>query len=351
MKVLFTDSSIKGHHVPYLLALIDQVEEYLVVIPETISDIPLDHQIIVRENCKEVSGYFRWIKRIQSIAVDNNVDLIHYLYGDIFFRFFGLGINKNIPSICTFHHFRKGTLRDISLKHIFSRISMGIVHTEALLEYAGKRRISNCELITYPVFEEIKVIETRAAKEQLSISEGDVCFLCFGGTRYDKGLDIFLEAIKLVDRGIHVIIAGNPEYFSEEFVYRHIEDFKGGKTLVLRFIDEDEMSVLFSACDFIVLPYRRIFDGASGPLGIGCTFCKGIIGPNHGSLGRIINDNHLGYTFESENINSLADVLNKATKEGFSWTENAQMFADGLNVKLFKQRYMEKYASVVKRIK
>ena len=48
-----------------------------------------------------------------------------------------------------------------------------------------------------------------------------------------------------------------------------------------------------NACDYIVLPYRYSFDGASGPLVDGVIADKIIIGANHGSLGNLINNNNL----------------------------------------------------------
>ena len=50
-----------------------------------------------------------------------------------------------------------------------------------------------------------------------------------------------------------------------------------------------------------------------------------IVGPNHGNLGDTISKNHLGYTFETENVESLAEVLNRALAE--KW-EPDEMYAE-----------------------
>lgn len=68
---------------------------------------------------------------------------------------------------------------------------------------------------------------------------------------------------------------------------------------------DEEFEMAIQAVDAIVLPYRKTFNGASGPLGEGVAKGKMIIAANHGSLGDIVEKNHLGYTFESENIEAL----------------------------------------------
>lgn len=48
-----------------------------------------------------------------------------------------------------------------------------------------------------------------------------------------------------------------------------------------------EFAEVIAASDIIALPYRKKFNGASGPLVEGVYLGKCIIGPNHGNLGKL----------------------------------------------------------------
>lgn len=55
--------------------------------------------------------------------------------------------------------------------------------------------------------------------------------------------------------------------------------------LICVFLSEEEFAYASEAADIIVLPYRKIFSGASGPLGEGVWKRKCIVGPMEGNLG------------------------------------------------------------------
>lgn len=117
---------------------------------------------------------------------------------------------------------------------------------------------------------------------------------------------------------------------------------------ILRYLTDSEICTIVSASDIVVLPYRKIFDGASGPLVEGVAYGKTIIGPNHGSLGQIIKDNHLGYTFESENVDDLARTINKALSEKFTYDEYAEKYQKSLKTSYFIRSYTEIYKKLLK---
>lgn len=97
------------------------------------------------------------------------------------------------------------------------------------------------------------------------------------------------------------------------------------------------------ASDIIVLPYRKVFGGASGLLCEGVALGKCIVDLNHGTLGYTIEKKHLGYTFESENAKSLADVLEKALNKNFQLDENYKKYQKSLNPEYFSKSYMNLY--------
>lgn len=341
MTVLFVDSNVKGHHIPYLEAVSQECDDAFYILPEKVGMLRADKTHVFKEDLKTFSGYYKWLKLILKTAREKNVDIIQILYGDIIYRFFGIGlwVFHNYMTIVTFHHIRKGMLRDISLKRIFLQISMGIVHTDSLIKYVWDLGIENVKKIEYPVFEKVIRIPVKEARLKMSMDLELPTFLCFGGNRYDKGLDIFLNALRYIDMPIQIVIAGSADYFSEEFIRRQLTGFQGKVTLMLRFIEEDEIPFIFNSVDCVVLPYRKIFDGASGPLGIACLYGKTVIGPDNGSIGQIIKNYHLGSTFEAENPTSLARVMKTIAAENFVYDAVALSYQSCLDRKLFISEY------------
>lgn len=345
MKVLFVDTSVNGHHVPYLKALCEIFGDSVCFLPGPVQELKTGKQIVEEFQYKKLSGYLQWLRQIKKIARQEKVDAIHFLYGDIFYRFFGIGLFalRKYKILVTFHHFRKGLLHDISLRHIFASIDNGIVHTASLAKHANTKGIHNIDVITYPVFEQVEDIGKEKSSEMLGLSRDVLTLLCFGGTRRDKGLDILLEALEKVTVPVQLIIAGKAEYFTEEYITAALEKLNIKYVAALRFIADEEIAMFFSACDIVVLPYRRVFDGASGPLGIGCQMRKMIIGPSHGSVGSIISENHLGLVFETENTDSLADAISRADGLDFVYDQAAEAYRTQMSVSNFQEKYLQKY--------
>ena len=115
---------------------------------------------------------------------------------------------------------------------------------------------------------------------------------------------------------------------------------------LLKFLSDEEFQYALNATDIITIPYRKVFNGASGPLGEGVYLEKCIIGPCHGNLGDTIEKNHLGYTFLSEDVNSLAETLNKALKTEFKPDEKYKEYKNSLDVESFLKSYAELYNSL-----
>ena len=71
-----------------------------------------------------------------------------------------------------------------------------------------------------------------------------------------------------------------------------------------------------------------------------------IIGSNHGSLGALIQKNHLGYVFESENPKELAKCISNALNSEFLYDQYAKSYQKSLDPQIFLQRYTELYHSL-----
>lgn len=347
MRILLVDTSVSGHHASYLKALISNKKcDFVICIPENISEITTK-QIKIR-NSNFRSGnfiqYYKWIKEIETAVIMEKPDIIQFLYGDIFYRYFGIGLSKfkKYKSIITFHQFRNSFFRNISVKRIFKKINTGIVHTETLMKKLNSLDIKNVKHIEYPHFNDSNDINKEFALNYLGLSNKTPVLLALGGTRFDKGLDILLEALIKVDKPFQLIIAGQEQFFDKTFIQEKIDTYKNNVKLILKYLSDEEFSICINACDFIVLPYRKIFTGASGPLGEGVWQRKTIIGPNHGSLGDTITKNNIGVTFTTEDSNDLASVINKQLINKHNWNDTAENY----RLKLDADRFMNDYKAL-----
>ena len=351
MKILFVDFDISGHHGIYLNTLLRVAsEDSALILPRKVEGF-CKNQYCIKELSRNMSfdQYMRVLNDINKIADIEKPDVIHILSGDFLYRFIGIGLgNLYKPVLVTFHHMIFNGIRIISYKHIFKNIYCGIVHTDYIRSQLHRIGAKNVRKIEYPCFEKELDTDKQLLREKYSIPNGKKVLLAFGGTRYDKGLDILLSALKGLKPSFHLVIAGMTEDFSKEFIDEHIKDYKENVTYQLDYIEEEEMEEMFALCDIVVLPYRRKFAGASGPLTTGVANGKAIIAPDHNSIGNIVAENHLGCTFKVEDVDDLRREIQQALKDDFIYDDNALNYKKSLSKENFIHEYNELYKSIIK---
>lgn len=347
MKILYVDLTLSGHHKIYLNTFIENnYNELVLIAPKNNFNFECK-QYNPNFNYKNsgVTEYLKLIIYINKIAKKEKPDIIHFLYGDIFYRYLGLGLGllNKYKILMTFHQIRRSKLRDISIRRICKKITHGIVHTKALKDTMNSMAIKNIEHIEYPQLDNLIDISKEDARKKLNINSTSPVLLAIGATRQDKGLDILLEALKNVNSDFYLIIAGKESSFKYEFIKNKIQSYSDKVTLILRRLTDEEYSACVSACDIVVLPYRKSFDGASGPLTSGVWYKKYIVGPNHGSLNDIILENNLGTVFESEDINDLTQKLELVLNKELKWEIKQQKYRDSLDKSSFIKRHNDLY--------
>ena len=347
MKIMYVDHSIEGHHLEYLRHLAENKEyESLAVLPQKVEELGI-RQIVypyLDLKKKKISDYLKYIKAIKKIATQEKVDVIHFLDGDSTMRYFDVGYRclKRFHTVVTFHHLFPGKLRELSMKSILKKVSLAVVHTDEIEAKIKSYGCKNVETVHYPCFLSAEPVEKEAKQVKT--------LLALGGTRYDKGVDILLAALKNVKVDFRLIIAGKEEFFSKAYIENAIKNYQSQVDVRLKFLTNDEMLECLQNADIIILPYRKEFDGASGPLCEGAYLGKTIIGPSHGSLGAIIKQNHLGYCFESEDPESLAECISDALRMDFSYDQYAKEYQRSLNPYFFLQKYTAIYRELCKKV-
>lgn len=350
MKVLYVDIETGGHHQTYLKALVDiSGKENTLVLPEKIEGLDAKQYIFRKTDFfkKKLPEYYQWTKEVKGIIKKEKPDVVHFLYGDVFYKYFGLGLEglkKKYKVINTIHALKKGKIGIVSLKRIMRLSSIGVIHTDAIFNEVKNAGVENVVHIEYPHFSNGYDIDKTGARKYYGLSENAFVLGCIGGTRYDKGLDILLKALQGVTGDFELLVAGAEDAIKREKIEELARPYRDQVKLHLDFLTDEEFELAIQTVDAIVLPYRKTFNGASGPLGEGVAKEKMIIAANHGSLGDIVEKNHLGYLFESENIEALKKVLNMAVQRTrFTYDKRANAYKNKLSINEFKKQYCKLY--------
>ena len=343
---MYVEIATTGHRVPYIKALTQNTaNEVVVLLPEKVESLTCK-QIVCKFDVKDrsFSNHKKWISEISKAAKEEAPDVIHFLTGDVFYRFFGFGLTKfkKYKTILTFHSVKTGSLQKFSLSIISKLVRKVVFHSEFMKKQVESFGMKNAVHIEYPVFGG-KSCDVNKAKEYFNLKNNVPVIGCIGGTRYDKGLDILLDALKNVKEPFQLLVAGKEEYFKEDFIKVHTASYRENVQLVLNFLTDEELMYAMNATDIVILPYRKEFNGASGPLGEGVALGKCIVGPEHGNLKDTIEKNHLGYTFESENPVDLTKVLTVVLNKDFFADEYYVNYKESLSVGSFVNSYNNLY--------
>ena len=352
-KLLFIDTSLGGHHQTYLRGLIRAFDGVKLICGpsggETLFE-GIERYYPIPAPGKSWYLYLRMMVSLIRICVREKPDIVHFVYGDALYRFAGLGFGLlRGKKIITCHQFLHRSKPALAIYRRFARASARIVvHTALIADEAKGFGISNVTHVEYPQFNLCSAMRREDARRKIGFPQDDVrVILALGGTRYHKGLDLLLEALKQVKAPFYLLIAGKPEYFQEDYIQEACKAYKECVFLKLAFLSEEEVDECIQACDIVCLPYRKDLNRASGPLGEGVYRGKMIVGPAHGSIGQTIREYHLGLTFEAENIANLAETLEQALTSAWKPDEKYREYQELLNPKRFEAEYAALYQSVV----
>jgi glycosyltransferase involved in cell wall biosynthesis len=188
------------------------------------------------------------------------------------------------------------------------------------------KRFSDAKAIKteHPLYDNFGEAQSKkAARSYLNISAAKNIILFFGFIRKYKGLDLLLEAMKILkdrkekDHSITLpllLIAG--EFYDEELQYtKLIKDLGIEALLDLRthFIADQEVKYYLSAADFVIQPYKNATQSGVTPLAY--HFEKPMLVTNVGGLADMVPDNVAGVVVEP-NANAIADGIQKLYQLG-----------------------------------
>lgn len=350
--VLLVDDSAKGHHLPYIrgIAGIDSERIRIAVIAPKGFEVPGAELFESKwaPAHRNPARYLMWLREIRRIAERIDADIVHFVNADALQPFFGLGLGAiKQTMVGTFHNVQHSFAREVSLMRRLAAFDIAVVHASFLKLYFKFLTGTQVVFIDYPSFELEPTAETSfCADDRWGLDRSKPTISCLGATRLNKGIDILLQALQETKKPFNLLVAGKDTGVSKEDILRLSQAYRDSVCLHLSFLTEDELVSAVLTSDYLVLPYRRMHNGISGPMALGVAAKKGIIGPDHGSLGSAIAENHLGYVFETENVSSLASVLDRALAERFEYDEVAEAYRSKLTIARFRENMLDLYESL-----
>ena len=319
MKILLVDSARGGHDESYIRALTETQFECVAVVPENFDS--LDCKQVILKKLPGFRKYITWLNEIEKIAQTESPDIIHFTYGDAFYRYAGTGI-KNIfrgyKKILTFHAGRGDFVRFYFRKLMAEKFNRVVVHTDAMFNALKNLSVNNIIKIDYPgeMTNRLKISKLEALKRlNISIDKGTKLLIFVGEFRKDRGLDDLLNATKSFKGDFYLIVAGKNIEFSEDYILSKLSGLDNKVKLISKssYLSNEEFSLYLNATDIIFANHVKGFLGASGPMQEGIAINKMIIGTEE-VFGNEINKYHLGLTYRSGDYQDLARAVNKALK-------------------------------------
>lgn len=363
MKILLAGLSSNGHRKEYLEYIAKKIRPHaqvLLLYPKScIDDFNIADKRILKTTFHEkrtLFAYLQMLRQIQNIAVSESVDIIHFLEADEIYRYFGIGLTylSQFRVVMTFHHLYINNWRKYAIHRIMEKIDCSVVHTNVLAEYfSALVKHSVVRHIEYPAFDYDELGETSPieAKKMFGLPSDHTIIGLLGRTSDYKGycflLDYLSDLSDYQKEKLHFFFAGEEGEYKYDQIKKSLEHNNISGTTIPRKLTAHEFQCAIQASDIILLPYGKVFNGASGPLAEGVCAGKMIIGSDYESLGALIRDNHIGYTFKAENGHDLMRVLNELTEKDFIYDQIAVEYQKSLNPTYFGNSHLKMYRSLV----
>jgi len=153
-------------------------------------------------------------------------------------------------------------------------------------------------------------IDKIVARKRLGLKTDAKYIMFFGMIRKYKGLDLLLDAMKVLhtkDNSIHLIVAG--EYYEDEALYQQkIKEYglAGNVTSINKYIPDEAVHLYFSAADLITQTYHTATQ--SGISQIAFHFEKPMLVTDVGGLKEIVEHQKVGYVVDKNPLH-IADSI------------------------------------------
>lgn len=335
------DSAPGGHHAPYALELAhglrDAGHHPCVVGPASWCDAlgNVAEAIVVDPGRLDASSpsqrrlhRHRFLRRALDACVESRADVAHVLYLDGSIAALSQsGRDRGLAVVATLHwtpflglsprrpkQALKGALALAALWRLDRAGVNLVVHSRDAQARLARFGLSHVHAVDYPsaVAEVAVNVEARACERaRLGVDDGVKVLLCFGGTRYDKGVDLAIAALADADPDVRLLIAGAEQDFDRSALLALAARFAVEDRLLLRLghVADSDVVRLFSAVDAVLLPYRGLFSGQSGPMVTAGSLGVPIIASDAAILAETVTRFDIGRVFRADDRKALAAAM------------------------------------------
>jgi len=168
--------------------------------------------------------------------------------------------------------------------------------------------------VEHPLYDNFgKAVAKSEARQHLKLDQQDKIFLFFGFIRKYKGLDILLDAIKILKDNnfqnghFKPLVAG--EFYDDQNIYlQQIQQLGISDNVIISsdFIEDNDVKYYFGASDVVIQPYRNATQSGVTPLAY--HFEKPMIVTNVGALPDYVPNGKVGLVCEP-NSQAIADSI------------------------------------------
>jgi len=188
------------------------------------------------------------------------------------------------------------------------------------------------QFVWHPLYDNFGAIILKSeARKKLGIGADDRVMLFFGFIRKYKGLDILLNAMKIVkdtllnekQAPVKLLVAG--EFYEDEKPYlQQIKDNQLEDVVILKteFIADNEVKFYLCAADVVVQPYRNATQSGVTPLAY--HFEKPMIVTNVGGLTAMVPEGKVGLIAEPDASSLAKKILEFYNSNGKHFTQGIQ---------------------------
>lgn len=257
------------------------------------------------------------------------IEMISLFFAKFFFF-------KTVVTIHDIESFKNNNLMHL-VKIYIKKVDKIIVHNDfSKNELVGKYKETKgkVEIIHHGSY--LGMLELKKnkidARKKLNIDLYKNTILFFGQIKEVKGLDVLLKAIPEIIKktnNIQFVIAGkmwNEDRKKYDDLIRELGIIDYLK-LDIKYIPDNEVVDYYSAADYIVLPYKKIYQ--SGVLLMAMSYRVPVIVSDLPAMKTIIVDNENGFIFKSENYSDLSKVILKAiTINGYDICKRAELLLE-----------------------
>ncbi len=301
---------------------------------------------------------FNFIKTVFLRLFGYNIIHIHWVYVfpfvflmKLYVKFskvLGYKIVWTIHNIHSHEYDQKDILKS---RWFYNNVDYKFIHYKSNIDILKKTLEvdeKNLKVIYLPSFEEVypNDISKADARKKLGIPLDKKIALCFGQIRTYKGVDIFQEAVELLDDEYYGLIVG--EIRNKE-LFKQIKIASAGNSnimIVPRRVSDEEVQIYLNACDVVVAPYRDIT--TSGVASLAYAFSRPFISTNKGCIPEVIEDEKTGLILNDNTPESVANAIKKIfTMDYQKMGNDACAFSKQFNWQGLKDNTIEVYKKVL----